>query len=68
MVKNFRRNDPLTLIVHMRFSRLIFVAAIDYENIFTTKISRFMVHALCVYAKIFARMYMYLYGLMKVWR
>ena len=26
------------------FIRLIFVAAIDYENIFTTKISRFTVH------------------------
>ena len=30
------------------FIRLIFVAAIDYENIFTTKISRFTVYALAL--------------------
>ena len=28
----------------MRFARLIIVAVIDYEIIFTTKISRLMVH------------------------
>ena len=33
----------LTLIVYVFFVRLIFVAAIDYENIFIMKISRFTV-------------------------
>ena len=47
-IKKFHRNDPLatvlTLIVHTNFrEKLIFVATIDYENIFTTKISRFTV-------------------------
>ena len=34
---------------HTFFIRLIFVAAIDYGNIFTTKISRFTVLLLCMY-------------------
>ena len=29
---------------HVFFVRIIFLAAIDYENIFTTKISRFTVY------------------------
>ena len=40
----FCRNTTLALIVCTNFVRLIFVAAIDYENIFTTKISRFTVN------------------------
>ena len=46
----------LALVVCTNFIRFIFVAAIDYENIFTTKISRFMVldnlyaRYMCVYA------------------
>ena len=46
-VKNFSWERPLTalaLIVHANFVRLIFIAAVDYENIFTMKISRFTVH------------------------
>ena len=44
-VKNFVRGDPLpyTLMLCVKFSRLIFVARTDYENILTTKISRFTV-------------------------
>ena len=34
---------------HVFFIRLIFLAAIDYKNIFTTKISRFTALLLCMY-------------------
>ena len=47
MLKIFRRNDPYHInvnSVHAFFVRLSFVAAIDYKNIFTTKISRLMVN------------------------
>ena len=49
MLKNFHRNNPvpprttLTLIVRMC---LIFVATIDYKNIFTMKISRFTAYTI----------------------
>ena len=46
MSKNFVGMTPYHIninSVHAFFIRLIFVAAIDYENIFTSKISRFMV-------------------------
>ena len=42
------------------FVRLIFVAAIDYENIFTTKISRFTVVVAVLYNIILLYMYMYM--------
>ena len=38
----------LALIVRANFLRLIFVTAIDYENIFTMKISRFTVRGYCI--------------------
>ena len=40
------------------FVRLIFIAAIDYENIFTKKIPRFTVHT---YMHTHAHTYMYTY-------
>ena len=45
MCKIFLGTIPyrLALIVHAIFIRLIFVAAINYENSFTTKIFRFTV-------------------------
>ena len=36
---------------HAFFVGLIFVAAIDYENIFTTKISRFTISLYCGHLK-----------------
>ena len=46
MLKKLRRTTPYHINVnnvHTFFVRLIFVAAIDYKNTFTTKITRFMV-------------------------
>ena len=42
VLKHFHRNNLLPLWCAYSFIRLIFVAAINYENIFTMIVSRFM--------------------------
>ena len=64
MLNNFRRKRSLTMHVNvntahaLKFCVFNFVARVDYENILTTKISRFTVytnvHVHCIYVYVYS--------------